>query len=179
LKKHLLFKINNNITIIKMSKKFLLRVVDEVNKDLYENHNTYHKGDAGLDLFVVEDTTILPGETVLVDMGIQCQSRSFDSCVWHWLRGNFYKYHSYLLMPRSSISKTPLLMRNSVGLIDAGYLGNIKAPLYNTSSEPFYLKRGQRYVQLVNGDLSPVSMEIVSEHRSTTRGSGGFGSTGA
>jgi dUTP pyrophosphatase len=68
-------------------------------------------------------------------------------------------------MPRSSISKTPLIMKNSVGLIDAGYLGNIKAPLYNTSSEPFYITRGQRYVQLVNGDLSPVNMEIVTEHR--------------
>ena len=162
-----------------MCKKFLLKIVDECDKDLYETHNTYHKGDAGLDLFVVKDQTILPGQTVLVDMGVQCQSRSVDHCVWHWLRGNFYKYHSYLLMPRSSISKTPLIMKNSVGLIDAGYLGNIKAPLYNTSSEPFYITRGQRYVQLVNGDLSPVNMEIVTEHRNTTRGAGGFGSTGA
>jgi dUTP pyrophosphatase len=162
-----------------MNKKFLLKVVDESDKELYENHDTYHKGDAGLDLFVVKDQVILPGETVLVDMGIQCQSRASDPCFWHWLRGDRYKYYSYLLMPRSSISKTPLIMRNSVGLIDAGYLGNIKAPLYNTSSEPFYIKRGQRYVQLVNGDLSPVTMEIVTEHRSTSRGSGGFGSTGA
>lgn len=162
-----------------MNKKFLLKVVDESDNDLYEQHDTYHKGDAGLDLFVVKDQVILPGETVLVDMGVQCQSRSFDPCVWHWFRGDRYKYYSYLLMPRSSISKTPLIMKNSVGLIDAGYLGNIKAPLYNTSSEPFYIKRGQRYAQLVNGDLSSVSMEVVKEHRNTTRGSGGFGSTGA
>jgi dUTP pyrophosphatase len=161
-----------------MSKKFLVKVVDQENVDLYESHTTYHKGDAGLDLFVTKDQVILPGETVLVDMGVQCQSRSFDWCIWHWLFGNFYKYHSYLLMPRSSISKTPLIMKNSVGLIDAGYLGNIKAPLYNTSSEPFHIKRGQRYVQLVNGNLEPISMELVSEHRDTTRGSGGFGSTG-
>jgi dUTP pyrophosphatase len=161
-----------------MSKKFLVKVVEQENADLYESHTTYHKGDAGLDLFVTKDQVILPGETLLVDMGVQCQNRSFDWCIWHWLFGNFYKYHSYLLMPRSSISKTPLIMKNSVGLIDAGYLGNIKAPLYNTSSEPFYIKRGQRYVQLVNGDLSPVNMELVGEHRNTTRGSGGFGSTG-
>jgi dUTP pyrophosphatase len=161
-----------------MAKKFLLKIVDDINDELYENHNTYHKGDAGLDLFITQDHTIHPNETVLVDMGVRCQSRSIDPCVWNWLRGNFYKYHSYLLLPRSSISKTPLIMKNSIGLIDAGYLGNIKAPLYNTSSEPFKIRRGERYVQLVNSNLSPVCMEIVKEHRNTTRGSGGFGSTG-
>ena len=161
-----------------MAKKFLLKIVDDINDELYENHNTYHKGDAGLDLFITQDHTIHPNETVLVDMGVRCQSRSIDPRVWNWLRGNFYKYHSYLLLPRSSISKTPLIMKNSIGLIDAGYLGNIKAPLYNTSYEPFKIRRGERYVQLVNSNLSPVCMEIVKEHRNTTRGSGGFGSTG-
>jgi dUTP pyrophosphatase len=161
-----------------MGKTFLLKIVDDINNELYKNHNTYHKGDAGLDLFITEDYTIHPNETVLVDMGIRCQNRSIDPCVWNWLRGNFYKYHSYLLLPRSSISKTPLIMKNSIGLIDAGYLGNIKAPFYNTSSEPFKIRRGERYVQLVNSNLSPVSMEIVNEHRNTTRGIGGFGSTG-
>lgn len=81
-------------------------------------------------------------------------------------------------MPRSSIYKTPLLMKNSVGLIDGGYKGNIKAPLYNTSTEPYELKRGTRIVQLVNSDLSPITMKIVKEHRETSRGSLGFGSTG-
>jgi|FrelakmetLWP11LW_1041352.scaffolds.fasta_scaffold00008_7 dUTP pyrophosphatase len=161
-----------------MVKTFLLKIEDDNNDELYKNHNTYHKGDAGLDLFITEDHTIHPNETVLVDMGIRCQSRSIDPCVWNWLRGNFYKYHSYLLLPRSSISKTPLIMKNSIGLIDAGYLGNIKAPFYNTSSKPFKIRRGERYVQLVNSNLSPVSMEIVNEHRNTTRGIGGFGSTG-
>jgi dUTP pyrophosphatase len=80
-------------------------------------------------------------------------------------------------MPRSSISKTPLLMRNSIGLIDSGYVGNIKAPLYNTSSEPFELKRGERYVQLVNSNLDAVSLQLVDKHRDTSRGQGGFGST--
>lgn len=161
-----------------LKKQFLIKVVDNDNIDLYQNHGFYHEGDAGLDLFIVKDQIIPPGETVLVDLGIQCQSRSFDPCVWHWFRGNFYKHHSYFLMPRSSISKTPLLMRNSVGLVDAGYLGNIKVPLYNTSSEPFTLNRGQRYVQLVNSNLDPVSFKLVDKHRDTSRGSGGFGSTG-
>lgn len=162
-----------------MSKKeFLIKVVDQENKNFYENHSTFHNGDAGLDLFTIEDTMISPGETKLVDLGIQCQSVSFDWCVWKWMKGSFHKYHSYLLLPRSSISNTPLVMHNSIGLIDCGYLGNIKVPLYNTSSEPFFVERGKRYVQLVNGDLSPVNFKLVEDHnRTTSRGSNGFGST--
>jgi dUTP pyrophosphatase len=159
-------------------KQFLIKVVESQNREMYNSHGTFHNGDSGLDLFIVEDTTINPGETKLVDMGIQCQSRSVTLCFWKWLRGEFHTYHSYWLMPRSSISKTPLIMRNSLGLIDRGYCGNLKAPFYNTSSEPFTLKRGERYVQLVNGDLSGVSFKLVDKHRDTTRGSGGFGSTG-
>jgi dUTP pyrophosphatase len=156
----------------------MLKIVESDDASLYEHHSTYHKGDSGLDLFVVKDTLIEAGETVLVNMGIQCQCRSRTWSVWKWVRGIFYDYHSYLLVPRSSISKTPLMMINSIGLIDRGYTGNIKAPLHNYSTEPFMLKRGERYVQLVNGDLSSVSYEIVSEHRDTERGHGGFGSTG-
>lgn len=165
--------------MVKSNKQFLIKVVDENNTDLYKNHSTFHEGDSGLDLFTIEDVTIQPGETKLVDLGIQCQSRSFSWCMKDWLRGEFYQYHSYWLMPRSSISKTPLLMRNSMGLIDKGYLGNIKAPFYNTSSEPYTLQKGQRYVQLVNCDLSNISLKLVTSHRETSRGSGGFGSTGA
>ena len=69
-------------------------------------------------------------------------------------------------------------MVNSIGLIDKGYIGNIKAPFLNTSSTTtFHLKKGDRYVQLVNGDLSDVHFKIVTKHRETS-GSDGFGSTG-
>lgn len=158
-------------------KTFLLQVEDQ-NKELYENHGTYHEGDSGLDLFIVEDVIINPGETKLVDLGVKCQCRSFSYSPKDWFQGKFYKYWSFLLMPRSSISKTPLLMRNSIGLIDSGYLGNLKCPLYNTSNEPVQLKRGERYVQLVNCDLSEVKLKLVDTLRSTLRADGGFGSTG-
>ncbi len=162
-------------------KTFMIKVADSEDieaREMYTKHSTFHEGDSGLDLFILEDTEILPGETKMIDMGVQCQLRSFNWCVWQWFEGKYWKYHSYFLLPRSSISKTPLIMRNSIGLIDSAYTGNIKAPLYNTSSEPFYLKRGQRYVQLVNSDLGSVYMSCVDAHRETARGSGGFGSTG-
>ena len=161
-----------------MTKTFLLKTKSENDIQLYENHTTYHQGDSGLDLFIVNDQVIKPHETVLVDLGVHCQSRSLSACVWRWLTGNFYNYHSYYLMPRSSIYKTPLLMRNSVGLIDAGYLGSIKTPFYNTSDKQFKLNRGDRYVQLVNSNLEPVKFKLVNELRKTERGEGGFGSTG-
>lgn len=158
--------------------KFLICPESRDTRDLYNYHTTFHQGDSGLDLFIIEDQTIGPQETVLVDLGIKCQNRSLNPCVWHWFTKGFYKYHSYLLLPRSSISKTPLLMRNSIGLIDAGYLGTLKVPLYNTSSEPFTIIKGQRYVQLVNADLSPVNFELTDTLRTTSRNTGGFGSTG-
>lgn len=160
------------------SKTFQLFIGDSQTRQLYQNHSTFHDGDAGLDLFIKEDVTIDPHCTMLVDLGVQCQSRSFDWCILHWFKRNFYRYHSYWLVPRSSISKTPLIMQNSIGLIDKGYTGTLKVPLYNTSLEPVTLKRGERYVQLVNGDLSSVHFTLVDSLRNTSRGEGGFGSTG-
>lgn len=159
-------------------KTFLLKVEKESDKELYTSHSTYHRGDAGLDLFITEDLTFAPGETKLVDLGVSCQSRSVSRCPKNWVVGKFYKYWSYFLMPRSSISKTPLIMRNSIGLIDSVYTGNLKCPFYNTSSEPFTIKRGERYVQLVNCDLSEIEFRLVDDLRTTSRSNGGFGSTG-
>lgn len=152
--------------------KFLIRCKNPNIKDMYKNHRTYHAGDSGLDLFIVNDITIAPGEMKLVDLGIQCQ---LQSSVWYcpWKK----KYHSYMMFPRSSISKTPLRLANSIGLCDAGYTGELKAPLYNTGNTPFHLKKGDRYVQLVAPNLEPVEFEIVDIVRNTSRGAGGFGST--
>jgi dUTP pyrophosphatase len=160
-----------------MVKEFLVKVVDENNVDLYKNHSSFHKGDSGLDLFIINDQIIKGGQTVLVDLGIQCQNRSFNLCVWQWFTKGFYKYNSYILMPRSSMAKTPLMVRNSIGLIDSAYTGPIKVALYNTSNKPFEIKRGERYVQLINADLSSIYMKMTNVIRNTTRGSGAFGST--
>lgn len=160
-----------------LRKTFCIAVEKDTDNELYNTHSTYHSGDAGLDLFVSEDCIIQPGETVLVSMGVRCQCRSLTFCFWKWLRGDMYNYHSYFLFPRSSIYKTPLIMKNSIGLIDKGYIGTIKAPLCNISNDAFYVKRGQRYVQLVNSDLSDAYLKVVKGHNSTDRGTNGFGST--
>ena len=132
-------------------------------RDLYENHGHFHDGDAGLDLFVIDSLTVEPGETAIIKLYIACENT----------QGN-----SYFLMPRSSISKTPLRQCNSVGLIDGSYRGEIMAAVNNVKNEPYTVEPGQRLFQLVAMDGSPIHIELVSKLTETGRGEGGFGSTG-
>ena len=84
----------------------------------------------------------------------------------------------YFLFPRSSISKTPLRLANSIGLIDGGYRGEIMAVCDNIKDYDFSISKGDRLFQLVSADLSTIEFKIVKELSDSTRGSGGFGSTG-
>ena len=132
-------------------------------RSLYENHGHFHDGDAGIDLFVIDEQTIEAGETALIHLGIACENM---------------ENKSYLLMPRSSIAKTPLRLCNSIGLIDTGYRGEIMAAVDNIKLEPYTVEERQRLFQLVAMDGSPIQFQLVDELTETPRGSGGFGSTG-
>ena len=132
-------------------------------KKMYEEHSHFHDGDAGLDLFVIHELTIQAGESAFIHLQISCEN----------LDGK-----PYLLMPRSSISKTPLRLSNSIGLIDGGYRGEIIAAVDNIKDIPYKVNPGQRLFQLVAMDGSPVHFKIVEELSETARGTGGFGSTG-
>lgn len=158
-----------------MSMKFLLVPSDASVKELYENHNTYHEGDSGLDLFIVKDGVIPARSTCLVDLGVSSQLK-YTSDDEEYGYGQYFSYNMYA---RSSIAKSPLILANGVGLIDAGYLGNLKAAFYNTSDADYVVKRGERYVQLARPDLGPIRFELRDDFgsRSSSRGTGGFGST--
>jgi dUTP pyrophosphatase len=151
--------------------KFLIVPQCEAAKELYLNHSTYHEGDSGLDLFIVEDGVIPARSNCLVDLGISCQLKSES--------GGNARYFSYNVYARSSISKTPLILANGVGLADAGYLGNLKAAFYNTSDSDYVIKKGERYVQLARADLGEISFELVDSFgdRTSSRGTNGLGST--
>ena len=112
---------------------------------MYNNHSHFHQGDSGLDLYIVEDQIINPKETIRIKLGISCQS----------INGK-----AYYLMPRSSISKTPLRMSNSLGLIDGGYRGEIMASCDNIKDFSYTAKKGERLFQLVACDSSPISYSI-------------------
>ena len=158
--------------------QFLIKAVNDDVKELYKNHSTYHAGDSGLDLFIIKDEIIPAGQTKIVDLGISCQLRYQKySCIFNKIMNE--KYYSYNMYPRSSVSKTPLRLANSVGLCDAAYTGPLKAALHNTDPKNhFTIKKGERYVQLAYPNLEEVSFKLVEELRDTTRGAGGFGSTG-
>jgi len=132
-------------------------------KSLYESHGTFHEGDAGLDLFIIHEQTVGPGETAKIHLQIACEN---EECI------------PYLLMPRSSISKTPLRLSNSIGLIDPGYRGEIIAVVDNVKSESYTINPGQRLFQLVAMAGTPIHFSLVDFLTETSRGSGGFGSTG-
>ena len=146
--------------------KLLIKTENDTLKSMYTNNQFYNPGDSGLDLFCPETITIQPGETYKINLQINCEALS-DS-------GNV----SYYLYPRSSIIKTPLRMSNCVGIIDAGYRGDIIACVDNIKDFPYEIKQGDRLFQICAGDLSPFTYELVDNLSNTRRGSGGFGSTG-
>ena len=100
----------------------------------------------------------------------------------------------FYLYPRSSISKTRMRLANSVGIIDAGYRGDLIAAvdtigvfgstdIWNIWNETLYpMKKYDRYFQICAPDLSPFLVHIVETEGDlsppTTRGHGGFGSSG-
>jgi dUTP pyrophosphatase len=83
------------------------------------------------------------------------------------------------LRPRSGLAlKSGVTVLNSPGTIDADYRGEVKVLLVNLGSEPFVVRRGERIAQLVVARVEHVRIEPVSELGGTSRGGGGFGSTG-
>ena len=112
-----------------------IKVVNTNNDDLshsdrYNDHRHYHEGDSGIDLYCPDRIIVEAGETKFIDLKIQCQMlKHIHPNV------SYGRPVSYYLYPRSSITKTPLRLANSVGIIDAGYRGNIIACVDNIKNE--------------------------------------------
>jgi dUTP pyrophosphatase len=147
-------------------------IIDTVFENLVEKYSSVNsnvKGDSGYDLFMPETVAVLPkSQGTLVHLGIKVA---------------MYNEHGqsigFMLLPRSSTgSKTPLRLSNSVGIIDRGYRGEIMALVDNLSDQPFTMKEGERYFQLVPFDGNGVHQVDIGLVDETDRGSGGFGSTG-
>ena len=92
-----------------------------------------------------------------------------------------HKNCSFYLYPRSSISKTKLRLANSVGIIDSGYRGNIVGVFDILYIDNTQIDKHSRLLQICSGDLQPFIVEMVTDSKQlglTSRGMGGFGSTG-
>jgi dUTP pyrophosphatase len=125
--------------------------------------------DAGLDTFVASSVVGKTGTMERLDLATR--AAAYDP-----VRRQF---RAFWLLPRSSISKTPMRMANSVGLIDAGYRGVLLGA--TDFQADFTAAAGERYYQIVAADLLPwKAIHIVDEIPGgpTLRGEGGFGSTG-
>jgi dUTP pyrophosphatase len=133
--------------------------------------------DSGLDLPCPETITIPAGETKIIDLGVKAEA--FIYRMSHGISAPTKVPCAYYIFPRSSISKTPLRLANSVGIIDSGYRGNLMLALDNIKNVDYTIEAGQRLAQLCSHDLKPIRFSFTREKLSkTTRGAGGFGSTG-
>lgn len=119
------------------------------------------EGDAGVDLIA---TTVNKSNNLFWEYGT-------DLCL------EMPNGYVGLVFPRSSISKTSHQLRNSVGVIDSGYRGEVKIRMSSDYSDRKY-KIGDRVAQLIIMKLPFVDIIEVNELSSSNRGEGGFGSTG-
>jgi dUTP pyrophosphatase len=122
-------------------------------------------GDAGLDLAANEDVTVGPGDRAMVGTGLAVA---------------IPPGHAGLVLPRSGLaSRQGLTLANAPGLIDAGYRGEITIALVNLDPrEKVEVRRGDRIAQLLVVPFADAEPVEVAELPETTRGEGGFGSTG-
>ncbi len=124
------------------------------------------KGSAGMDLTAAIDKsiTLAAGSTSLVPTGLAMALPEGFECQVRSRSGLAAKYGIFAL--------------NAPGTIDSDYRGEIKVILSNFGSEPFVINRGDRIAQIVIARYEQVCLELTEELPETSRGSGGFGSTG-
>ncbi len=122
-----------------------------------------HPGDAGMDVFAAEDTLVRSGERASVPTGIAMElPEGYVSLVW---------------------DKSGIAFKTGVttigGVIDAGYRGEYLIGVVNLGSEDYIFKKWEKVAQVLIQPVERVEIAEVVELTDTSRGDGGFGSTGA
>jgi deoxyuridine 5'-triphosphate nucleotidohydrolase len=139
----------------------------------YKDYATSNRSDdnAGVDLYTVERWNSTGEPVKLLDLGTRARMVRVDS------DGSEHEVH-YYVYPRSSIFKSGIMLGNSTGIIDRTYRGNLKGvavPLMNGPK----VEAGTRIVQICAPGLQNIKeIKIVNHLPETSRGEGGFGSTG-
>jgi dUTP pyrophosphatase len=145
--------------------KLQVKIIDERMRTQLPQYATH--GSAGLDLRAClnEPIDIAPGQTVLVPTGIAIFINDPNYCA--------------MILPRSGLGhKHGIVLGNLVGLIDSDYQGQLMVSTWNRGSNNFRLEPMERLAQLVVVPVLQIEWAIVDEFESSTRGDGGFGSTG-
>lgn len=142
-----------------------VKILDERMRNQMPSYGT--PGSAGLDLRACIDAAIeiAPGQTILVPTGLSIFVED--------------PRYAALILPRSGLGhKHGIVLGNLVGLIDSDYQGQLMVSTWNRSSLPFTLEPMERLAQLVIVPIQQVELKIVDEFAESSRGTGGFGSTG-
>ncbi|MGN0475782.1 MAG: dUTP diphosphatase [Ruminococcus sp.] len=124
-------------------------------------------GSAGMDLCacIEEEITISPGDLVTIPTGIAIALPSEN------YMANIYA--------RSGLGvKHGICLSNGVGVVDSDYRGEVCVGLCNVSKSPYTVTPGERVAQLVIASVAVMNVEEVDVLEDTSRGDGGFGSTG-
>lgn len=121
-----------------------------------------HPYDAGMDLFALADTEILPGQTAKIRSGLAFEvPDGYVGLCWD----------------KSGVS-TNHRIKTLAGVLDSGYRGELLMAVINLSSEPYTFKKGEKVLQMLIQKVEQPDIEEVQELSDTERGEGGFGSTG-
>ena len=125
-----------------------------------------YPGDAGLDLYALEDGTLDPGARASIRTGVAVEIPDG---------------YAGLVLPRSGIAaRSGISLVNAPGLIDAGYRGELQVLLLNTDrATPFTIAAADRIAQLVLVRVEAPPVIEVDTLSDSERGAGGFGSSGA
>jgi dUTPase len=156
----------------------------------YQSYATENRSNdnAGVDLYTVEDYKVSsnfderhnhpPKAVHLLDLGTRARMVKVTPIDdYHFAEKEVH----YWLCPRSSIYKSGIMMANSQGVVDSSYRGLLKAPVTNLNEYTYpNVEKGNRLFQIVSPDMGPIrEIKIVTSLPETSRGSGGFGSTGS
>ena len=143
--------------------KELLLKVQKIHEDAIIP-NYAHVGDAGLDLFSIEEKLIKSGESALIKTGIKIELPEQTEAQ---------------IRPRSGLAlKHGITVLNTPGTIDEGYRGEIGIILINHGKKDFLVEKNMKIAQMVVKPVWYVNVEEVKTLSNTERAEGGFGSTG-
>lgn len=143
---------------------------------------TKNNDNAGVDLYCVRNQMVCASsDAVLLDLGVKARmTKHWASCQYGSAVERSETCH-FWLAPRSSIWKNGVRQANSLGVIDRSYRGVLMGAVLSNSSEPVHINTGTRLFQVLAPDMGWISRIILrheSELDETSRGAGGFGSTG-
>ena len=136
-----------------------------------------HFFNAGFDMFLPEDQGFRKNTVVnKADFKIKCSAK-----IYNIKDNNLSNYYTgYYIHPRSSLSKTPLRLANSTGIIDAGYRGPLIG-MFDCFDDHYQVPSYTRLLQICAPSLMPIYVNIIDYIADlgpeTSRGEGGFGST--